>query len=101
MREKSLLTRVCAWLDDRMIWYQNNTKAAQDCAGLPDLLIVVGGHALYLELKQEGKRPRPIQKYRQSIIRQSGATVATVDSFDDAIQKVKDVQILQGDPPVN
>lgn len=40
--------------------------------GVPDLLIVVAGRALFVELKAPGKEPSPLQRVRINEIRAAG-----------------------------
>jgi hypothetical protein len=47
-------------------------------AGVPDLLMLKNGRAVFLEVKQWGKKPRPLQVQRMKEIREIGGAVAEV-----------------------
>jgi hypothetical protein len=54
-------------------------------AGIPDLLCVRDGRAVFLEVKQPGKKPTPLQIQRMKEIRDTGGAVAeVVTSRDEA-----------------
>ena len=54
-------------------------------AGIPDLLCVKNGRAVFLEVKQPGKKPTPLQLHvMQEIREQGGAVVAVVTSREEA-----------------
>lgn len=54
------------------------------CAGVPDRMILLpGGHILFVELKAPGKKERPLQAAIQRILRNLGFEVySSVDSLD-------------------
>ena len=47
-------------------------------AGIPDLLCVKHGRAVFLEVKQPGKQPTELQKHRMHEIKTIGGAVAEV-----------------------
>ena len=53
-------------------------------AGMPDIIGNVGPFAFYLELKDKGKKPTPLQFSVQKKIKKTGPFVATVDNFKAA-----------------
>lgn len=56
---------------------------AMSCAGIPDRLVVLpDGKMFFVELKQPGKKPRPIQLKRHADLRKLGFDVYVVDSLD-------------------
>lgn len=62
-------------------------------AGVPDRLVLISGRAIFVELKAEGKKLRPIQLYRKQQLEALGQTVHCLDSrdaVDKFIQKVND-----------
>ncbi len=56
--------------------------------GTPDLLCVSHGLAFFLEVKQPGEKPRPIQQHRLDEWRRAGAICAVVTSAQEALQVV-------------
>jgi hypothetical protein len=59
-------------------------------AGVPDLLCVKGGRAVFLEVKQPGKKPTPLQQHVMQEIREQGGAVAEVVTSKEQAQKVLD-----------
>lgn len=54
-------------------------------SGIPDLLCIRGGRAVFLEVKQPGKKPSPLQAHRMKEIREvGGATAEVVTSKQEA-----------------
>ena len=52
--------------------------------GIPDRLVILpGGKCIFVELKREGEKPRPIQDYRIQQLKFLGCDVLVVDSIDD------------------
>jgi Holliday junction resolvase len=43
--------------------------------GFPDLMALKEGRAIFLEVKQPGKKPRPLQLYRHEQLRKQGFEV--------------------------
>ncbi|WP_257202962.1 VRR-NUC domain-containing protein [Corynebacterium cystitidis] len=61
--------------------------------GLPDRLIILpGGHYGFIELKQTGKKPRPIQKHRHAQLRTLGAQVHTIDNTNQIKEVLHAIQ---------
>lgn len=44
-------------------------------SGIPDLLLLKGGKASFVEVKREGQKPRPLQEYRIKELRSLGFEV--------------------------
>lgn len=57
-------------------------------AGVPDLLCIKNGRAVFLEVKQPGKKPTPLQQQVMREIREQGGAVAEVVTSRDEAQKV-------------
>ncbi len=53
--------------------------------GVPDRVIMGDGLLLFMELKQLGKKPTPLQQYEHQRITKAGQIVVTADSFDAAM----------------
>lgn len=62
-------------------------------SGVPDRLVCLpGGKACFVELKAQGKKPRPLQVAAQKQLRKLGFTVKTLDSkeqVDEFCEKLK------------
>lgn len=60
-------------------------KLSGGLAGMPDrLLLFPGGHAVFIETKAPGKKPRLLQKIRHEWLRSIGFPVFVVDSKEEA-----------------
>ena len=52
--------------------------------GIPDRLVILpGGKCIFVELKREGEKPRPIQDYRLQQLMYLGCSVLIIDSLED------------------
>jgi len=58
-------------------------KAPGFVSGIPDLLIVYGGRAHFIEVKRPGGKLSPAQKLAISGLRAAGADCAVVESVED------------------
>lgn len=47
--------------------------------GIPDLLCLKDGKALFVEVKRKGCKPRPLQEYRMQELRQKGFECIVLD----------------------
>lgn len=50
--------------------------------GVPDRLFIRDGFTLYVEFKQKGKEPSPLQAHTIKQMRQHGAVVLVIDSVE-------------------
>jgi hypothetical protein len=46
--------------------------------GIPDTLCLRAGHAVFIEWKQPGKKPEPLQLYRHQKLKEQGFTTLVV-----------------------
>jgi Holliday junction resolvase len=53
-------------------------------AGVPDVLAIKDGAACWMECKQAGKKPTPIQVRRMRELEAAGCRVAVIHSADEA-----------------
>lgn len=60
-------------------------------SGVPDLLCVKNGRAVFMEVKQPGKKPTPLQVQRMHEIRTIGGAVAEV-----VVSKAEAERVLGG-----
>ena len=51
-------------------------------AGAPDIFVMLSGVHFWVELKQYGQKPRPIQTREHGLMRQAGCAVYVLDSKD-------------------
>lgn len=57
--------------------------------GTPDILCIVNGAAVFLEVKRPGKRPTALQTEMHARLRAAGARVAVVTSVDEAMEEIE------------
>lgn len=79
---------------------RNKTEAARFVglgvkAGVPDLIILMGGEIYGLELKADKGRVTPIQRAVHEQMREAGATVAVAFGLDDALAQLVDWKVLK------
>lgn len=65
--------------------------------GVPDRIVLVpGGHVVFVELKQDGKTPRKLQKYMHKRFRSFGllvfSDVSTPEDIEDVVKAVRGLQ---------
>jgi len=58
-------------------------------AGLPDLLVVIRGRAVFLEVKRPGGALTPLQEHTIARLRAAGALAEVVRSADEALVKLR------------
>lgn len=70
-------------------------------AGVPDRMILTpGGHVVFVELKQEGKKLRPLQVYWQETLHRmhfAAFVVSDRESARKCLRHVKDVILMDED----
>jgi len=59
-------------------------------SGIPDLLCVKHGRAVFFEVKQPGKQPTELQKQRMHEIRTTGGGVAEVVTSKKEAERILD-----------
>lgn len=73
---------------DRGWWAMKVAGGAFQRPGIPDLLCIRGGRAVFLEVKQPGKKPTPLQSHVMQEIREVGGAVAEVVTSREEAEKV-------------
>ena len=56
-----------------------------NCNGIPDLMCLKGGKTVFVEVKQPGKQPTELQKFRHSELINQGFQVFVLTSDKDLI----------------
>lgn len=68
-------------------WYVVKTHGGRyQAAGLPDLLCLRAGRAVWLEVKQPGKKPTKLQERRLAELRSAGCVAEVVTSVGEALR---------------
>jgi hypothetical protein len=65
-------------------------------AGVPDIIVIKGGHTFALELKSPGGRLTAAQRVAHAALRAAGAAVVTSYGLDDALAQLKRWGLLRG-----
>lgn len=55
-------------------------------SGVPDRIVLCGGRCYFIELKDKGMKPRPLQRYVFQQIEDQGFPVIVIDNKADAIR---------------
>lgn len=53
--------------------------------GFPDLMLLKDGKIIFIEVKQKGKKLRPLQEYRKNEIIKQGFEYIVIDNVDNFI----------------
>jgi hypothetical protein len=59
-------------------WVMKIHGGPYQLAGVPDLLLLKNGNAMFFEVKQPGKKPTPLQARRMAEIEREGGTACHV-----------------------
>ena len=70
-------------------------------SGVPDRMILLpGGHVIFVELKQPGKKERKRQEYVQGLLRKLGfevfSSVSTMEQIEEIRKRCEEVLRLEG-----
>jgi len=84
--ERSILSQICRRLRQRGVWYMKLHGSPMQRRGMPDLLVVFQGKAVFLEVKRPGAQPTPLQAHRLEELRAAGAVAEVVYGWDDVLK---------------
>lgn len=90
--ETKLKNSITRWLKTQPVFFMKLHGGPLQLAGMPDLLVIVGGLAVFLELKAGRNEPTPLQRAMIRRLREHGAAAFVVRSLSEAqeaIDKVK------------
>lgn len=83
--EKAIVNKVMAEAKRLGWWVLNVHGGPYQMAGLPDLLVIKGGAAAWMEVKVPGKDPTRLQQHRiRELIEGAGCPATVVRSVGDA-----------------
>jgi Holliday junction resolvase len=82
--EKTIVNNVMAVARSMGYWTMKNHGSQFSVAGLPDVLLIKEGRAVWLEAKRPGEEPTRIQEHRMRELIGFGCPVAVVRSAGDA-----------------
>lgn len=84
--EKTIVNNVLAMARRLGWWAMKNHGSQYAVAGLPDVLAIKDGKAVWMEAKRPGEEPTRIQEHRLRELAAAGCPVAVVRSACDARQ---------------
>lgn len=82
--EKTIVAKVMAEAKRLGYWVMKNHGSAYSVKGLPDVLAIRDGRAVWMEVKRPGEEPTRIQEHRMRELRAAGCPVAVVHSAGEA-----------------
>ena len=82
--EKTIVNNVMAVARSMGYWVMKNHGSQFSVAGLPDVLCIKAGRAVWLEAKRPGEETTRIQEHRMRELIGQGCPVAVVRSAGDA-----------------
>jgi len=89
MQEKSVQKRVVGWLKKMSrdtngeVWHMKVHGGQYQMAGVPDIMCVINGIPVFVELKATGKKPSAIQVNRIKELQVAGAIAFWSDDPDE------------------
>lgn len=86
MLEKTIVNNVIAQARRLGWWAMKNHGSAYSVKGLPDVLAIKDGRAVWMEVKRPGEQPTRIQEHRMRELEQFGCRVAVVRSAAEAVE---------------
>jgi Holliday junction resolvase len=86
--ESSITKSIIALAKSLGFWTFKIAGGPMQTAGIPDLLCIKDGLAVFLEVKQPGKHPTELQKQRMHEIRTAGGAVAEVVTSKQEAERI-------------
>jgi hypothetical protein len=91
--EVKLYKSVKKALDGMDVWWMKIHGGPMQRPGVPDLLIVVDGLAVFVELKADGKNATPLQEHVMAGIRKAGGVAIVARSVEEVVETVRKSQL--------
>ena len=82
--ERTIVAKVMATAKAMGWWAMKTHGSAYSVAGLPDVLAIKDGRAVWMEVKRPGEEPTRIQTHRHRELAGHGCPVTVVCSVGDA-----------------
>lgn len=82
--EKTIVARVIEQARGMGFWTMKNHGSAYSVKGLPDVLVIKGGRAAWMEVKRPGQHPTRVQEHLMRQLSAAGCPVCVVHSAADA-----------------
>ena len=90
MKESEIITAIKGYLktvEDCFFWKEHGGQFGQ--AGIPDIIICLGGRFIALEVKTEKGKPTALQEVTLRRIRKAGGTAEVVRSVADVMTVIE------------
>lgn len=92
--EQKVTKEVTAYLDTlkkakRAIWWTKLHGSSMQQRGLPDLMVVLNGQAIFMKIKKPGGKATILQTHLLCKLQAAGARAGVVTSVDDARRLVE------------
>jgi len=101
--EKAIKVKVLEWAEaqDISVLYLKFTPAG--IVGYPDRIVLIeGGGAFFVEVKQKGKKPGRLQAHIHEILRYMGFAVLVVDEVQSGVEQItREILTKAGAAPGN
>ena len=89
--EKTLVKKIAKWLKGKDIWHFKVHGSPMQMAGVPDIIAVVCGRAIFIEVKTAKGVVSKIQHHVMGKIHKAGAVVGVARCLEEAIDLVEEV----------
>lgn len=86
--ESAITKSIVTLAKSRGWWTFKIAGGPMQMAGVPDLLVIKHGRAVFFEVKRPGQKPRPLQVQRIKEIREIGGAVAEVVTSRDEAERI-------------
>lgn len=92
--ESTLVRKISLWLNREKVWHFKVHGSMFQKAGIPDIIAVVDGYAVFMEVKTASGSLTKIQRHVIGLIRAAGASVNVVRCLEE-VQEL--IEIVRGD----
>ena len=81
MLESALQSKIIIWLEKNGWFVVKIIQCNKN--GIPDLMALRNGTAIFIEVKALGKKARPLQEFRINQLTKQGFTAKVIDKIED------------------
>lgn len=92
--EKQFENKIKKYLSEQGVWYVKYFANGFTKSGIPDILSVVNGHFLAIEVKSETGKPSELQLYHIEKIKQAGghAVIVKPSQFEELKELIQELK---------
>ena len=93
-KEKTFENQIKKYLTEQGVWYVKYFANGFTKSGIPDLLCVVNGHFLAIEVKAENGKPSELQLHHIEKIKQAGghAVIVKPSQFEELKRLIQELK---------